>query len=376
MTKIGRARPFVPRALIGAVLSVCASMVLRTPGAEAAAELKPVVQKPIPAEMILTYSGAERQTLLEEGARKEGKVVWLATLNPETRDRITAAFKLKYPFVNFETARVETVELLKRVVEEYRARKHDIDLVEVSYPGAVGLKMAGNLAKFSSPVLQAIPAAAIDPDRYFFADRENPLAIGFNTNLVPESTAPTTYDDLLNPGWRGKLSTQNNAQAVQYFGALSHLKGEEYLRKLAQQGFALQDGAAREVAQLVAAGKVMMMMPVSISHPLALQKKGAPIAYRVLEPAPTAAGYVAALNQAPHPHATALLMDFILSDPGQQIMTDNGSGAVRKGIANPYPDFKKLYIDFLVPQNQYEAEYKKWSDLHQSLFVKRASLAK
>jgi len=376
MTTISRAHPFVPRKLIGAMLLACASMVCRTPGAAGAAELKPAVQRPIAAEMILTYRGAERQKLLEQGAKKEGKIVWFATLNPETRDRIAAAFKLKYPFLSFETARVETAELLKQVLEEYKAGKHDIDLVEVSYPGAVGLKMAGNLAKFSSPVLQGIPAAAIDPDHYFFADRENPLALGFNTNLVPAATAPTTYDDLLSPNWRGKLSTQNNAQAVQYFGALAHLKGEEYLRKLAQQGFALQDGAAREVAQLVAAGKVMMMIPVSISHPLALQKKGAPIAYRVLEPAPTAAGYIAALNRAPHPHAAALLMDFILSDPGQQIMTDSGSGAVRKGVANPYPDFKKLYIDFLVPQNQYEAEYKKWAELHQSLFAKGAPLAK
>ncbi len=371
MMKTSRARSFLPRALIGAMLSVCASMVFRTPGATAA-ESKPAAQRPIAAEIILTYSGAERQKLLEEGARKEGKIVWFATLNPETRDQIAAAFKLKYPFLSLETARVETATLLKRAVEEYRAGQHDIDLVEVSYPGAVGLKMAGALAKFSSPMLQAIPAAAIDPDHYFFADRENPLVMSFNTNLVPESTAPRSYEDLLDPSWRGKLCTQNNAQAVQYFGALYHLKGEEYLRKLARQGFAIQDGAAREVAQLVAAGKVMMMIPVSISHPIALQKKGAPIAYRVLEPAPTAAGYVAALNQAPHPHATALLMDFILSEPGQQIMMESGSGAVRKGIKNPYPDFKKLYIDFLVPQNQYEAEYKRWTELYQSLFGKGA----
>jgi iron(III) transport system substrate-binding protein len=135
---------------------------------------------------VLLFDGPNRQDVLEGGARKEGKLVWIATLNPETRDHIAAAFKQRYPFLSLEMARVETNELLKRVIEEYKAGKHDIDLVETSFPGAVGLKMAGHLAKFSSPVLQAIPSAAIDPDGYFFADRENPLALGHNTNLVQQ----------------------------------------------------------------------------------------------------------------------------------------------------------------------------------------------
>src|SRR5262245_30464155 len=94
MRRISRPHPFVPRKLIGAMLLACASMICRTQGA-GAAELKPAVQRPIAAEVILTYRGAERQKLLEQGAKKEGKIVWFATLNPETRDRIAAAFKLK-----------------------------------------------------------------------------------------------------------------------------------------------------------------------------------------------------------------------------------------------------------------------------------------
>lgn len=320
---------------------------------------------------VLLHNGPDRQAVLERGAAQEGKIVWFATLNPDTRDRIAAAFKQKYPFLNVEVARVETNELLKRVVEDYKAGKHEIDMVEVSYPGAVGIKAAGHLAKFSSPVLQGIPAAAIDPDGYFFPDRENPLVLGYSSTLVVESEAPRNYDDLLEAKWRGKLSTQSNAQAFQYFGALFHIKGEEYLRKLAQQSFTLRTGAAREISQLVAAGNVAVMLPVSISHPVALQKQGAAIGYKILEPAPTAAGYLGILSRAPHPHAAALLADFILSDTGQEIMMRTGSGAVRKGINNPYPDFKKVYIDFLVPQNQYEMEYKKWGELHHSLFGKQ-----
>src|SRR5918992_1728103 len=42
-------------------------------------------------EAILSYAGPNRQEFLEAGARKEGRIVWFATLNPDTRDRIAAA---------------------------------------------------------------------------------------------------------------------------------------------------------------------------------------------------------------------------------------------------------------------------------------------
>lgn len=339
--------------------------------AAAPAEAKPAAKPTTPAE-IFTYNGPDREQLLEEGARREGKILWYTSLIVQDRARPLAdAFRKKYPHITVDIVRADGAETLTRVIEEYRAGRHDVDIFEQSFPATSGLKEAQILTKFSSPVLEGIPKEASDPDGYFYPDRENPLILMYNTKLVPEAEAPKSFDDLINPKWKGKLATTDSSQAVQYTGALLRIKGEDFVRKLSEQDVQVHSGAARAVADLVAGGEVLMTFPASISHAQLLQKEGAPVNWSPLDQAPTATGYVSLPNRAPRPHAAALFADFLLSDGGQEVMVQTEMGAVRKGFKNPYPDFKKVYIDFLVPQNQYQGEYKKWSEMHTNLFVKR-----
>src|SRR5712692_3616484 len=55
---------------------------------------------------IATYRGADRQQRIEEGARREGKLVWYTALivNQAVRPLVDA-FREKYPFVEVETWR-------------------------------------------------------------------------------------------------------------------------------------------------------------------------------------------------------------------------------------------------------------------------------
>jgi hypothetical protein len=55
-------------------------------------------------------------------------------------------------------------------------------------------------------------------------------------------------------------------------------------------------------------------------------------------------------------------------------MVQTQEGAVRKGVQNDYGgyEFKRFYPDTAVPQKEYSANYKKWSDLYVSEFVKRS----
>src|SRR5439155_14165132 len=55
-------------------------------------------------------------------------------------------------------------------------------------------------------------------------------------------------------------------------------------------------------------------------HPLISAGKGAPVNSQLMAPVPSAAGTLAAIKGAKHPHAAMLLADFILSREGQQIM--------------------------------------------------------
>ena len=46
---------------------------------------------------IYNYTGADRQAMLEEGAKKEGKVVWYSAQNTDDMKAMSEAFQKKYP---------------------------------------------------------------------------------------------------------------------------------------------------------------------------------------------------------------------------------------------------------------------------------------
>jgi ABC-type Fe3+ transport system substrate-binding protein len=213
-----------------------------------------------------------------------------------------------------------------------------------------------------------------DPDGYFVADRENPLGFVWNTNAVPESEGPKTFDDLLDPKWKGKLSTNNTSQAVQFFGAMVLLKGEDFVRKLAQQDHRVQSLAANAVTQLVESGELVATWPASIGRVAIGRAKGAPEAWAPFEQSPTALGYVAVSANAAHPYSTMLLVDFLLSKEGQDVMATTGEGGTRAGTNNQYGGYniQSFYIDSAVPQDEYDAQFKKWDALFKELFMKGA----
>ena len=369
-------------AVLAAVLAACSSQAPSAGGAAGAAPTAarttatsaPASTAPKTAQEVFLYSGADRQAILEEGAKKEGKVTWYTSLIIADRAKPLAdAFMKKYPYVSVEPTFLDSDALVARAVQEFNAKKYDLDYVEASYPGVTGLKAAHVTAKFTSPSIgDAFPKEVIDPDGMFIADRENPLGFTWNTDLVPEAQGPKTYDDLLDPKWKGKIATNNQSQGIQYLGAVSLIKGDAFLPSLAKQNLSVQSLASNAVIQLVASGEVVGTMPAAVGQVTAAKKKGAPLAWSPLDKAPTALGYSAVAANAPHPYATALFLDWLLSKEGQDTMASTGEGGVRLGTANNYgghENMTKFFMDTAVPQDQYLATYKKWTDTFNSTFV-------
>lgn len=72
--------------------------------------------------------------------------------------------------------------------------------------------------------------AARRPHREWVGDRLNIISAGYNTNLIRTQDAPKTYEDLLDPKWKGKLGIE--ADDTVWFGALANVMGEEKTVKL------------------------------------------------------------------------------------------------------------------------------------------------
>lgn len=280
---------------------------------------------------IANYRKSDRQKILEDGARREGQLLWYTSLIIKDRARPQVdAFRKRYPFINVDIIRLDSAQMITRVAEEYKAGRHDVDFFEASFPAMVHMRLEKILQPFWSPQLDGIPKEYIAPDRSFAGDRMNPLGLAYNTNRISKDQAPRTFEDLLTPKWKSQISTQDTSQATQYMGAVLITKGLEYVKRLAQQDVTVYSMSSRAVVNLVVSGEAVMTLPASVGHVMLDKQKAAPVEWVALEPVPTAQGYVALASKPPHPHAAMLFIDFLLSEEGQQIYVKTEEGAFER----------------------------------------------
>lgn len=342
-----------------AILLLCGSLALAT---HAAAQAKPTT-----VEAIATYQGADRQKLLEEGARKEGSLL-LYTTGTQIQPLIDK-FKEKYPFLKVELSRASSADAARKVVEEYAAGYYKVDAYELAAHGLIVPRDQGLLQPFTSPEMQSYDPEAIESGKHWVVARESYTGLGFNTNLVSADKAPKTYEDLLSPEWKGKMAMSGStATSGNWVGTLVVLHGEEFVRKLGAQDVRVYKITGRALANLMTSGEVALSPTIYNSHVAASVAKSAPLAWRALGPVPVTDSGVAVAKRAPHPHAAMLLVDFLLSKEGQQMYRELGYDSARTDLQSADRPPQKLY---LTNRPNYIQEFERWNRLYQDVFLKR-----
>src|SRR5262249_51927322 len=139
--------------------------------------------------------------------------------------------------------------------------------------------------------------------------------------------APKTYEDLLDPKWKGKLcwaATTETGGAMMFITFIRLIMGEEkaeaYLRDLSKNNIANMTGSPREVVNKVMQGEGAVAIDIFLHPPVISAQKGAPVAPRPLEPVMSNASVVTLAKGTTHPHAAMLLIDYLLSVEAQQVL--------------------------------------------------------
>lgn len=317
---------------------------------------------------IAAYTGADRQQVLEAGARQEGKLMlYTSSVLTQAMGPLRDAFQVKYPFVKVDIFRQSNEVLVPRIMEEYQAGRHDFDVLETSIEAVQTIKEAGHLEKYVSSEFPKYPKASLDPDGYMAPIRESYAGLGYNTNLVKKEEIPKNLDDLLDPKWKGKMQIAGSATGVRFVGNVLLTKNEDFLRKLADQQIRVQNISGRALADLVIAGEVPLSPTIFDSHVDNSKQQGAPIEWWPLEPTVVNLGSISIAKNAPQPHAAMLFIDFALSQEGQEIHRKAGYGSAREGMGGTATTFKKRYLENDV--KDYPAEFDKWQRLLRSVFT-------
>jgi len=276
---------------------------------------------------IFRYNGPDRQQKLIEGARKEGQVVFYSAMivNQALRP-IADKFGKKYPFLKMTYWRADSEDIAQKVSAEVRAGNVVGDVLEGTGVGEQAVQ-AGLLVPYTTPAMAAYPERYSDPTNMWTPTRLSYYSIAYNTRLVPEVKVPKSFDDLLDPQWKGKMAWRiGSASGTPLF--ITNLRlawGEEkaraYFEKLKEQKIVnFGAGSARTLVDRVIAGEYAIALNIFAHHPLISKAKGAPVNSKLLDPVASTAATMGVVKGAKHPHAALLLIDFVLSSEGQEIL--------------------------------------------------------
>ncbi len=272
-------------------------------------------------------------------AKKEGKVVVMGPPGDLIRDAMTQGFKKAFPDISIEYSGARGGELATRVKAERDAGIYSVDIV---LSGTSTANAYFKPMKALDPIEPALILPEVTDLKYWrdgrleFSDRSTRYNLVFTTQnnapliFNPAQVKADEVDELtklLEPKWKGKIVVQDpipsgTGQGV--FRWLWHVLGPEkatdYYRKIRTQAAAIDRDQRRQI-EWVAQGKYPLHLgPGTIMFQLS--KRG--LKFGVVSEFKDYGGYVTAafgsamlLNKAPHPNATTVFLNWLLTKEGQ-----------------------------------------------------------
>jgi iron(III) transport system substrate-binding protein len=321
-----------------------------------------------PTESLALYEGADREQRLLQGARREETLTVYTSLTVEDITDLGAAFAKKYG-VKVKFWRAGSEKIVQRIVTEARAGRFDFDVVETNGPELEALHREQLLQRAYSPYFATLIPEAIQTHKEWVGTRLNMFVQIYNTNLIKKENFPKTYQDLLDPKFKGQLGIE--AEDIDWFGTVVKQLGEEKGLKLFRDlatgnGLSVRKGHTL-LAGLVASGEIPMGLTVYNHNADKLKKKGAPVEWNVIQPAIIRANGLAMSKKPAHPNAAALFFDFMLSD-GQTILAKNNYMTAKRSAGSV---LDKLQIKFVDASTVLD-EGAKWEKLYSEIITRQS----
>ena len=261
---------------------------------------------------------------LIEAAKKEGEVMLYGAITVNSSKAIGDAFEKKYG-IKLRHWRGDATELINRSLAESRAGKPAFDVTLGNEVVMTTLDDKKLFATFDPPAAKGYPKEFRDPDQRMTPWRVLPYGINYNHQLLKAAEAPKSWEELLNPKWKGKFAIANpgiHVTTLQFVLNLDKLLGENWLKVV--EGWAKQDPrVGRSLAdniQPLTAGEVQ----VAVGYIKDKFQYPGPIEYVRMNKYLASLSFIALNRQAPHASAARLFADFFLGAEAQNIFGNMG----------------------------------------------------
>jgi iron(III) transport system substrate-binding protein len=316
------------------------------------------------------YDGPDRAQKILAAAKAEGSVMLYTTLAASNLKTLIDPFEKKYG-IKVTIWRAGTEKVLQRTLTEASAQRYEVDAIHFGSPQLEALHRENVLQEVKSPVFAELIPGAL-PAHHEWAPTILQLYVqAYNTTKVKKEDVPKSYQDLLNPKWKGKLSIESGAWP--WFATLVQNMGEEKGIKLfrdivATNGISNRQGESL-LTNLVSAGEIPLALTVYHHMPEVAKAKGAPVQSFVLEPAIARANGIAIARHAPHPNAALLFYDYMLSATGaQKTFSSINYIPTNSKVSSGLPS--SIHIKLVDPVLVLD-QVDKWSKLFDDIFIKQ-----
>ena len=306
-------------------------------------------------------------------AKKEAKVVIIGPSGSDVRDAYTIGFQRKYPEIEVDFSGMRGAEVAPKLLAELNAKHYLTDIAVAGTTTALASLVPANAVVPLQPYLVGPEAKDVSKWRdhkHHFSDSTEKynlyfgarvqVAFVYNTELNPPATMKSkikTWQDLLNPEWKGKIAVLDPRQAgagldlsTYWYTNEKQGLGKEFIRKLFTTQEVFISREEQQILDFVARGRHAIAIGPSGTLTFQLISRGLPLAL-FGSGAMQGDGFVTASNgtitvvrNAPHQNAVKVYIDYLLSREGQI------SWSKASGLASLRTDVPKDHIpEVLVP---------------------------
>ena len=274
---------------------------------------------------------------IEEAAKKEGELTWYTThYTSEAAEELGAMFTKLYG-IKVNVVRTTAQVAYQRATQDFKAGQTIADVFSTTDIGHVmRFKAEGRLEKYTPENVAKITEVFrnADPDGFFHTTSAGFVVLTYNTSKVKAEDAPKKWADLLDPKWKGKVSTGHPAFSGYVGNWVLSMKlqyGWDYFEKLEknkpQIGRSINDTVTALNAgerQVADGADGSTLYSASRGNPLAIVY---PSDGAILIMAPSAI-----LKGTKHPNAARLFMEYLYSIEASQIDVKHFTSPMRPEV--------------------------------------------
>lgn len=321
--------------------------------------------------IVVRIEGESREDFmarLEAAAEEEGEVSYYQSAGDDELEAIIAGWEKNYPNIEFVPVSATSGTILERALLEAETDNVQADVYGGSAADQTALENAGALGNYR-PANEEDVAPEFQMEGPYIATGYLSYHPAHNTDLVDEADLPSEWMGFCDEEWRGDLAIdqEGGEWMAAFLAGMGDEEGLEFMECLADNEPRLVRGSTNRT-ELLAAGEFGVMLD-GYGHRLwQFEQEGAPI--RTMRPSPDPLPVVidmaSLMEEAPHPNAARLLLEFFLTPDGQQVFLDqNKPGSLNPDEQeHPYGELMEgSELSVLGPGTDFDAAFEQFADI-------------